>query len=369
MSEQPQKDSRPVRVLVNAIHAKSGGGVNYLRNMLPRLAEDPELELYLLIHQSQSVLLDHLDERVRICSRRFPVGSAALIWEQLVVPGIARNLGVHVTFSPANFCPLFARRNVVLLRNALAAGDHDTRLAKRIYWLVLGIMTRLSIATSRRVLAASGYARDAIAGTNNKSVNVIHYGVTEIFSSGEDVRGNDLLAVSDIYVHKNFHRLVEALAKLRERFPSVRLRIAGRPIDLNYHARVNSRIQELGLTDAVEFLGETSPEKLVLLYRRCAVFVFPSTAETFGNPLVEAMACGAPIACSNTTAIPEIVGDAALLFDALDVNSMATTIGELLADPTKRGVLSDRARRRAQSFSWERTAAETAKILKAAATT
>lgn len=368
MSEPNHNSAKPVRVLINAIHAKSGGGINYLRNILPRLATDAGLDIHILIHENQRDLLDGIDGRIQPCIRRFPAGfMASLIWEQFAVPSIARRLGAQVTFSPANFCPLFARRNIILLRNALAVGDHEPRLSKRIYWLVLGLMTRMSLAVSRRAIAASAYARDAIAGPATEGVEVVHYGVAEIFSPANGARDHDLLAVSDIYVQKNFHQLVRVLAQLRSEFPTLRLRIAGRAIDPDYDKTLKILIGDLGLTEAVEFLGGVTPEALVGLYRQCGLFVFPSTAETFGNPLVEAMACGAPIACSNTAAMPEIVADAAVQFDPLNVENMRATISSLLRDDDRRAALSGKSVSRAQQFSWDHTASETAKIFKAAA--
>lgn len=359
----------PVRVLINAIHAKSGGGVNYLRNILPGLAADPELEVHLLIHENQRGLLEGLDDRIRPCVRNFPTGFVlSLIWEQIVVPLIAWRLGAQTTFSPANFCPLLARRNVVLLRNALAVGDHEPRWQKRVYWWVLGIMTRMSVAVSCRTIAASDYARQALAGKHAAAVAVIHYGVAAGFSADDSPRGTDLLAVSDIYVQKNFHGLVRALARLREGHPNLRLQIAGRAIDAGYEAELKSLIQELGLAEAVMFLGGVAPTDLVSLYRRCGLFVFPSTAETFGNPLVEAMACGAPIACSNAAAMPEIVGEAAVQFDPLDIDAMVSAIDGLLRDDSKRRALGEKALQRSGEFSWQETAAKTAAILKSAAT-
>ena len=81
-----------------------------------------------------------------------------------------------------------------------------------------------------------------------------------------------------------------------------------------YQEEVKAAVYAAGLTDNVEFLGEKSTEALVALYQTCTLFAFPSTVETFGNPLVEAMSCGAPIVSSNTAAMPEILGDAARFF-------------------------------------------------------
>jgi glycosyltransferase involved in cell wall biosynthesis len=122
----------------------------------------------------------------------------------------------------------------------------------------------------------------------------------------------------------------------------------------------------LGLDETVRFLGRCPPDRLVELYRSCAVFVFPSLEESFGMPLVEAMACGAPVVASRSGATPEIAGEAALLCDAADPQALADAIGRVLDDPELRGALRRRALARAQAFSWDDCARRTAAVLRQA---
>ena len=137
------------------------------------------------------------------------------------------------------------------------------------------------------------------------------------------------------------------MARLKPDHPGLTLKIAGRPIDDDYFQELKLKVAEEKLDGEIEFLGGVPSQDLVGLYRRCGVFVFPSTVETFGNPLVEAMACGAPIACSNTAAMPEAVGDAAEFFDPGNVENMAVVISRLLEDEDLRQDLSQKALKRA----------------------
>ena len=173
--------------------------------------------------------------------------------------------------------------------------------------------------------------------------------------------------MSDIYVQKNLETLIVALARLRPDHPDLTLKIAGRPVDGAYFERLKRRAAEAGLEDSIEFLGEQSTAELVTLYQRCRVFVFPSTAETFGNPLVEAMASGAPVACSNAAAMPEVAGDGAIFFEPGDAGDMADAIRRLLDDGAFSREMSEKALARARMFSWRRTATETIAFLKSAA--
>lgn len=363
----------PVRVLVNAVHAHAGGGVTYLRNMLPRLADDAGLELHLVIHASQRALIDPGDARIRVHAFHFPNGFLArLAWEQLALPMHARRLSADVTFSPANFGPLLAPRPVILLRNALSVAASEGRMPKRLYWRALGIMTTLSVLGCRRAIAVSEFARRDLSGglpeRFARRVSVIHHGVAPVFSPAPEMRREGfLLAVGDLYVQKNLHGLIEAIDRLRGRFPAIRLKIAGEAVDAGYASRLGEAIAARGLGGHVELMGRLSPEALVDLYRRCALFVFPSLVETFGMPLVEAMACGAPVLSARASAMPEIAGDAALYFDADDPADMAERIAEALDDAGLRRNLTERAAARAQAFSWEETARRTARVLKDAA--
>ena len=173
--------------------------------------------------------------------------------------------------------------------------------------------------------------------------------------------------VSDVYVQKNIHTLIRVLAKVRSYRPEVTLAVAGRLVDTDYHGELRRLAEECGVSDAVRFLGGQSTERLLELYRTCTLFVFPSTVETFGNPLVEAMACGAPIICSRTAAMPEVAGEAVQYVDPLAIDEMVTAIVALLDDPARRADLSRRSLERAAKYSWAATGLRTAEVLRDAA--
>lgn len=364
---------RPIKLLVNGLHSKSGGGITYLTNILPQLAADPDVEVHLCVNEDQRELMSaHLNSiSVHLLSFRSSFWQR-LLREQLELPLLARRLGVDVTFSPANYGPVGVPNSVILLRNALSVAFVERRPVKLMYWLLVYLGTALSLLVCRRAIAVSNYARRSAGGGLlhfvADRIAVIPHGVSEIFSPppADAGRGDFLLAVSDIYVQKNLKNLLLAIDKLRARHPDIRLKIAGRPIDEDYFASLQRLVSELELGRHVEFLGAVPQRELAKLYRTCAVFVFPSSVETFGNPLVEAMACGAPIASSNTAAMPEVVGDAALFFDPANVAGMAEVLDRMLKDRAICRDLGLKAARRAQEFSWVKTAQRTLGVIKEA---
>jgi glycosyltransferase involved in cell wall biosynthesis len=160
--------------------------------------------------------------------------------------------------------------------------------------------------------------------------------------------------------HKNLVRLVEAYARLVQ-FPisgsQPPLVIAG-AWDARY-PEPKLRAEALGVAEKVHFLGPVADDDLPALYSGAMLFVFPSLYEGCGLPVLEAMACGAPVACSNGSSLPEVAGDAALLFDPLDVQDIATMIQRGVEDGDLRSSLAEQSLRQAAQFSWARTAAET----------
>jgi len=364
----------PIRLLFNGLHSKSGGGVTYLRNILPLLVDDPGVEVHLCVHEDQRDLLPEGLEDITIHFLDFKSGFWRLaFWEQVKLPKLARRIGADVTFSPANYGPVLAPNNVILLRNALSVAFVERRPVKLAYWAMVYIGTALSLFACRRAISVSNFARRSagggLLGLVGDRIDVVSHGVDEIFSAPENVeqRGDFLLAVSDIYVQKNLRNLLYAVARLRVKNPDIQLKIAGRPVDEDYYKSLQKIVKEENLEKNVQFLGEVKPAGLVDLYQQCGVFVFPSSVETFGNPLVEAMASAAPIACSKTAAMPEVVGEAALFFDPADAEDMARAIEQLMGDVELRRELSTRAQVRAGNYSWKGTAARTLNVIKLAA--
>jgi glycosyltransferase involved in cell wall biosynthesis len=128
-----------------------------------------------------------------------------------------------------------------------------------------------------------------------------------------------------------------------------------------------ARAISLGIGDRVVFPGRIRPADLPTLYGGASIFVFPSLYEGFGLPVLEAMACGTPVACSRVASLPEVAGDAAALFDPQDPQDIAAVVGALIADPGLRAVLKERGLRRAAGSTWRACAELTAAAYDAAA--
>ena len=176
---------------------------------------------------------------------------------------------------------------------------------------------------------------------------VASHGVTKPF----------VLFVSSLWPYKNCEGLLRAWALARGELGDRQLAIVGPGRDEKYVAQLHSLVAELGISADVVFVGGVPLEETASFYRAADVFVYPSFNETFGLPILEAMACGCPVVTSDTSAMPEIAGGAAVLSDPKDPASIARAIVEAAAPGRDR--LRDGGLRRAGQFTWGATAAST----------
>jgi glycosyltransferase involved in cell wall biosynthesis len=171
-----------------------------------------------------------------------------------------------------------------------------------------------------------------------------------------------LLSVGDLQPRKNHPGLIRAFADLLcagPQFPHT-LVLAGK--DTWYAERVREAARSSGVAGRIRFLGFVSDEDLLQLYNACDLFVFPTFYEGFGLPALEAMACGRAVACSNTSALPEVVDGAAIVFDPYSMGAMARAMADLLLSPELRARMERLGLQRAAHFSWQKTAQKTLEV-------
>ena len=186
---------------------------------------------------------------------------------------------------------------------------------------------------------AAGTLRDRL-GVDPERIRVVHLGADlKVFTPSDDARQPFLLYPANRWPHKNHQRLFDALAILRQHHPELRLVLTG------------SGHEGHPVPDGVDVRGRVPLDELVHLYRTASMLVYPSLFEGFGIPIVEAMATGCPVAAANSSSIPEVCGDAAVLFDPTSAEAIAAGVEQLLADPAP---YVARGLARAPLFSWQR---------------
>jgi glycosyltransferase involved in cell wall biosynthesis len=177
-----------------------------------------------------------------------------------------------------------------------------------------------------------------------------------------------VLYVSVHQVHKDFDTLVRAAAIMRDRGSTdVRFLFTGSADDNQLSRATAALVRELGLEETVHFVGLVPNDQIHSLYRSADVFAFPSWAETFGIPLVEAMACGIPIVAADIEVNREVAADAAIYHAVSDPASLADRLTRVLEDGSLRDQLSSAGRQRSRQFTWERAARQTLDVLQSVA--
>jgi len=265
-------------------------------------------------------------------------------------------------FSPGYNTPLFCASPFIFtihdLSHIYCSENSDSLI--RLYYAT--IMKR-ACHRATKILTVSEFTRRQIvewSGIPPEKVFNVGCGVDAAYRPGDELYGLRfpyLLCVSNRKRHKNEFRVVEAFARtgLAE---TIRLVFTGEPT-----TDLADCLERYHLTPHVYFTGVVPEAQLPSLYRGAQALVFPSLYEGFGLPLLEAMACGTPVVSSNTTAMPEVAGDAALLVDPTSVEQIASAMERIVSDSSLRRQLREKGLARAVQFSWDSTAASVRQVL------
>lgn len=294
--------------------------------------------------------------------------------DQVSLPRCLARDRISALLSPYYKCPLAAPCPVVVTIHDLFFIRYPGA-GRPVYDAVMTRLARLYAARAAAVIADSEYAKRSIIstlGVNDAKVTVIPVALGAEFKP-EPLTGAErsrygiippyILYVGNCKPHKNIPRLVRAYASLDKPLrDTYRLVLAGG----NHEQRplLEELARSLGVRERIHFPGLIEDAHLPAVYGGCALFVLPSLEEGFGLPALEAMACGAPVAASNRAAIPEVVGDAAVLFDPEDVAALAEAMTGVLSRPAVRERLRGKGFARAALFTPDRTAGRVVALLR-----
>jgi glycosyltransferase involved in cell wall biosynthesis len=286
--------------------------------------------------------------------------------EQALLPALAAHERVDIVHSLASTGPALGRfRRVVTVHDLIYARYPDAHAGLR--HLGMRVLVPLAVRRSHRVIVDSQSTRRdliEIAGGAAERIDVVPLGlgstVRSVATPEKALRRSlqlgdrrVLLTLSAKRPHKNLPALVGALALIPQQRRPVLVLPGYRT---SHETELRERARDLGVASDVRFLGWCSSEELEGLWGMADAFVYPSLYEGFGLPVLEAMARGVPVACSNASSLPEVAGDAALLFDPLSEVQIARAIERLLGEPQLAQRLREAGPQRAAEFTWERTA-------------
>lgn len=302
---------------------------------------------------------------------RLPTAKPAfrIAWEQTAGMAVAWRHRLDVIHAPVNVTPAITGVPRVVTVHDLAFHHFPEQYpgAKQRY---LRLMTRFSVRRATRVIAVSeATRRDVIQfyGVDPASVVTVPNGVGPEFQPlpQDDIRrfrdekrlpDNFVLFLGTLQPRKNLETLLKAYARVHGEI-GWDLVVAG-AVGWS-HEPIFETARALGLADRVRFAGFVAPHELPLWYNAATVLVYPSVHEGFGLPLIEAMACGTPVIAADSSALPEVVGDAGLIVGTKDVGGYAHSLVGMARSTELRQELAERGLKRAAAYSWSRTATET----------
>ncbi|MBI5586901.1 MAG: glycosyltransferase family 4 protein [Deltaproteobacteria bacterium] len=300
---------------------------------------------------------------------RIPVYS---IREQVLLPSEIKRSGPDLAHYPSFNMPLLNGTPAVATIHDLIYYLNRGSCPNALAYLYARFIFKKVVKKAQKIITVSEFTKGEVVrhlGVKADKVVVIHNGVSHLYrpvdkeKRGEvlskyGIKGGYIFYVGNHQPRKNLVRLVQAFSALKNRDHQLVLtgRIDPRRADL--YGAVNEKVLE----GRVLCIGPVPEEDLPALYSGASVFAFPSLSEGFGLPPLEAMACGAPVVSSNATSLPEVVGEAGLLVDPLDVSSIARGIDMALASPALQSELKEKGLQRAKKFSWEAAAKKTLKV-------
>ncbi|MCG6923181.1 MAG: glycosyltransferase family 4 protein [Acidobacteria bacterium] len=341
----------------------------YVRNLVRHLARlDNETTYFLFCHDTDEATLRDLAENfVPVVDRSAGYG----VREHLSIPLKLRRLGAELLHSPHYVRPLLCTIPSVVTIHDCIHLLFPQYLPNRMAWRYARYMMGSAIRHSAVVFTVSDASRADILRfypwADPAKVHVVPNAIdTELLESpGEEemarvreryqVHGRFVLFAGNVKPHKNLERLIRAFALVRDQAGHEDLQLLLIGDDVSRYGALRRAVESVGLRQDVRFFGFVPPRTLAALYRMASVFAFPSLYEGFGLPPLEAMSCGTPVVTSRMSALPEVVGEAALLVDPYKVEAIATGITAVLDDDGLRERLVEKGRARAAAFSWERS--------------
>jgi glycosyltransferase involved in cell wall biosynthesis len=369
-----------MKILIDATgitREKAGVGV-YAKNLLSHLTAFPsDMEIFILA-QDDDPEMDFSGRSgvtmIHVPARWFRILPLRLLLEQFYLPALLHRRSIDVVHSLHYAFPLvtFGSRRVVTFHDMTfftmpEVHERAKVVYFRFFMWAMGRLADHSIFISRSAL--EDY-RERL-GKERGASSVVPHGKGEMFRPEPPfdeialreryaLRGPFALYLGTIEPRKNLPRLVEAFGSIALKYPALQLVLAGKKGWM--FEELEQTIRRLRLTNRVHFTGFVAEEDKPALLASCALFIYPSLYEGFGLPALEAIACGAPTITSNTSSLPEVVGDAALLVDPTSVESLGQAMEAVLSNPALREELKRKGPVQAKLFTWEKTAAATVDI-------
>lgn len=365
---------QPVKIVINALSARLGGGRTYLRNLLTRLPDDPALNIRIFCPEDLP-LPD--DPRIRRATASFPTSNPLLraLWEKWALPRYLAAEKADILFCPGGVVATKVPKGVkvvTMFRNMI---PFDPALVGAMRWglmrirnIVLKRVMLKSMAEADLTIFISDHARSIIEALRPiPNPLTIPHGISDLFREQNDAvprpaaapEGRYILYVSRFDVYKHHDNVVEGFAALPPALrDSYKLVFLGET-DLPPFEAVARRIAELGLKEAVIIGGAVPYDSLPAWYAHADTILFASSCENCPNILLESLGSGRPVLSSDVMPMPEFGGAGLAYFSPFDPQSITAALRDILETPEKAAAVAAAARARSRLYKWDITAQKT----------
>lgn len=361
---------------------------NYVYNLTKKLLEIDNENEYVLIHVKKQGLqdpyhdvFDKAEELVIESPMIIPRELRKVVSKFIHLPKVIKNENFDIVHEMSQFKPLpyIPSLKVITVHDLISWSLKGKKFLKELsasgkfYKYIENRMLKKMLENPIHIIAISNKTKGDIIeyfGINPDRISVIHYGIDEIFrplNSVEDITNNYginnpfILYVGNLEPRKNVGGIITSFYKLKKMGILHKLVIVSATKGY-YYDKILRMINKLNLEKEVTFAGFIPPKDLPRMYNAADLFVFPSFYEGFGLPPLEAMACGCPVITSNTSSLPEVVGDAGIMVNPYDVDGLANAMYEVLCNDGLKEDMTKKGLNRTKMFSWERAAKETIKV-------
>lgn len=354
-----------------------GGGIGrYVAELVSNLQELDHKNEYIIFLKKENF------HECIIKNRNFYKQIADVDWytlkEQIQMPKIVKQSGVNFMHYPHWNVPIFSRvpflvtiHDLILIEDPKSA--HATTKGALVHGFKLaGFRTVIENAVhkSKHIITVSDFTKQSVLkhfGIKEKKVTTILNGVTKPKST-QNVSLTNLgvyepyfLYVGSAYPHKNLEMMMHAFSEFARQNPYVQLVLAGRRD--TFSRALEREAREIGIsTDQIRFVDFPSDNELAELYKKASLFIFPSRIEGFGIPPLEAMSWNTPVAASNATCLPEVLGESAHYFDPDDIEALTRIMTVAIKNPDTLKSKVESGSSRAESLTWKKSAEKTLEI-------
>ena len=360
-----------LKIFINAIAALQGGGVTYLNQLLSVIGQDESVHADVYGFKKRDTSLEAYSNLNFIAVDKAVYNSPVkrYKYEKKVLSNILKNADYDIAFFPSGTINTKVpehTKSVTMFRNMLPFSDNDiqkfSNFKVKLRYKILKRMFLKSFKRADHVIFISNFAQSVIAQfipeIETKS-SVIYHGINDDFrvERGSEVN-HSLLYVSILNEYKHQIEIVQGLKKYKdENGTCPKLKLVGYTSKADYFNKLQKEILDIGMSDSVEIVGPVDYKKLPELYKNSEIAIFGSTCENCPNILLESMATGIPILCSDVQPMPEFAEDSVIYFNPESPESFAAALKKIKS--TDLVSLGEKSKKKSKFFSWNKTAKST----------